>query len=86
MNRLGTVLTFKPAVTKEEAARALRSIAFLLATPETVNRPTAAVRAALDAGTTVRFQPSEWSEQPFSHSDLVHEFDDDMGGPVWYIP
>ena len=86
MNRIGTVLTFKPTVSEEEAARALRSIAFLLDTPETVNRPTAAVRAALDAGTTVRYQPNEWSEQPFDHSDLVHKFDDEFGGPVWYIP
>ncbi len=86
MNRLGTVLTFKPEVTKEEAARALRSISFLLVTPETISRPTAEVRAALDAGQTVRYQPSEWADSPFDYSDLVHEFDDDWGGPVWYIP
>ena len=86
MNRLGTVLTFKPKVTKEEAARALRSIAFLLDTPETINKTIPEVRAALDAGHTVRFEPAEWSDHPFNHADLVHEFDDDYGGPVWYIP
>ena len=86
MNRIGTVLTFKPEVTEEEAARALKSIGFLLDTPKTVSRPTAAIRAALDAGTTIRYQSDEWTEQPFDHSDLVHKFDDDWGGPVWYIP
>lgn len=86
MNRIGTVLTFKSEVTEEEAARALRSIGFLLDTPTTVSRPSAAVRAALDAGNTVRYQQNEWSDQPFDHSDLVRKFDDDCGGPVWYIP
>jgi len=86
MNRIGTVLTFKPEVTKEEAARALRSIAFLLDTPATISKPVAEVRAALDAGQTVRYEPDQWTDVPFEHADLVREFDDDWGGPVWYIP
>lgn len=86
MNRLGTILTFKPEVTKEEAARALRTIAFLLDTPDTISKPTQEVRAALDAGHTVKYEPGEWADHPFNHADLVREFDDDFGGPVWYIP
>jgi hypothetical protein len=86
MKRIGTVLTFKPEVTEEEAARALRSIAFILDTPSTINKPTPEIRAALDAGHTIQYQPGEWSPVPFEHADLVHEFDDDWGGPVWYIP
>lgn len=86
MKRIGSVITFKPEVTEEEAARALRSIAFLLDTPKTVSKPNAEVSAAIDAGSTVRYQPGEWSQVPFEHVDLVHEFDDDWGSPVWYIP
>lgn len=86
MKRFGTVLTFKSEVTKEEAARALRSIGFLLDTPKTVSKADAHVRAMLDAGQTVRYQPEEWSDQPFTHIELVRTFDDQDGGPVWYIP
>lgn len=86
MKRFGTILTFKPEVTKEEAARALKSIGFLLDTPKTVSKAAAHVRAALDAGQTVRYQSEEWTDHPFTHIELVRTFDDRDGGPVWYIP
>ena len=86
MKRLGTVLIFKPEVTEEEAGRALHSLAFLLDTPDTINKPIPELRAALEASDTVLYQPDEWAEVEFSHSDLIYEFDDDLGSPVWYIP
>ncbi len=86
MKRIGTVLTFKPEVTEEEAARALRSISFLLDTPEEIPQANSEVQAAIDAGQTVRYRSEQWSTRPFTFADLVTEFDDDWGGPVWYIP
>lgn len=86
MKRIGAVITFKPEVTEPEAARALRSIGFLLDTPETVSKPSDEVQTALDAGSTVRYNPGQWIDVRFHHIDLVREFDDDFGGPVWYIP
>lgn len=86
MNRIGAVITFKPGVSRDEAARALRSIHFLLDTPETVSKPSPSVRAALDSGSAVRFNPQDWHDEPFDSADLLNEYDDRDGGPVWYVP
>jgi hypothetical protein len=86
MKRIGTVLTFKSGVTQEEATRALRSIGFLLDTPAESIQANSEVQAAIDAGQTVRYRSEQWSTRPFTFADLVNEFDDRDGGPVWYIP
>lgn len=86
MKRIGTVLTFKSEVTQEEATRALRSIGFLLDTPEEIPHASSEVQAAIDAGQTVRYRSEQWSTRPFTFADLVNEFDDRDGGPVWYVP
>ena len=79
MKRIGTVLTFKPAVTEEEAARALQSISFLLDLPTSTPEPNYFIN---DDGRKC----VSYTSRPFAHADLVNEFDDDIGGPVWYIP
>ncbi len=86
MKRIGTVLTFKPEVTREEAARALKSIGFLLDTPAESLKGRFDIQARLDAGEAVRYEPGQFIPVPFKHDDLIREYDDDMGGPVWYIP
>ena len=78
-NRLGTVLTFKPGVTKVEAARALRSIGAVLATPTTTPVPHYFKN---DEGRKC----VSYNSKKFRHNDLLNEFNDDWGGPVWYIP
>ncbi len=86
--RHGTVLVFKPGVTKEEAAVALLTIADLLETPETSHEsvPTGEVEEIGFGGKVIHKPIHRWQERPFEIIDLVRDFDDDMGGPVWYIP
>jgi hypothetical protein len=86
MNRIGTVLIFKPEVSKSEAAMALNSIRNLLDLPAEVASPAPHILAAIDRGETVRFRPEEWVGRPFKITDTIHEYDDEWGGPVWYIP
>ncbi len=62
MNAIGTVLVFKPEVSKEEATKALEGLADFLQ-PNWID----------DKGV---------SNQPFR----LEEFDDEYGGPVWYLP
>lgn len=79
MKRIGTVLTFKSGVTRVEAARALRSIGAVLETPQTVPVPNYFTN---DEGRKC----VSYTTKNFRHSDLLEEFDDEWGGPVWYIP
>lgn len=73
MKRLGSVITFKSDVTKEQAALALASIVDLLDVPNTTMH--------WDNGNA-----APPVQKPFDTQDLVKTFDDKNGGPVWYIP
>jgi hypothetical protein len=79
MKRIGTVLTFKSGVTRVEAARALRSIGSLLDTPTATPVPRYFTN---DEGRKC----VSYDTKSFRHNDLLNNFDDDWGGPVWYIP
>jgi len=57
MKRFGSVVVFKPEVTKEQAREALQKIKEVI----------------------------DWSYVN-GEAPRVHEFDDKMGGPVWYTP
>lgn len=73
MKRLGTVLVFKEGVTREEAVDALRQMGDLLEIQHT------------------NFDKSTYSllyknlvASPYVN--MVKEYDDEYGDPVWYIP
>jgi len=71
MKRLGAVIVFNPDVDEDEAAALLEKIVDDLDVPSEA----------------IRYHSPPWAtKHPFEAVDLVNEFDDDMGGPVWYIP
>jgi hypothetical protein len=72
---------FKPGVSEFEATQALEMIKNFLDLPKTSYVPTGTKR--LPNGQLVK---SNYENRPFETKDLVHEFDDSYGGPVWYIP
>lgn len=78
MKRLGALIKFKPGVTKEKAAMALKAIQAVLDVPETTTRY---VPAGTGTGRSMRSETV-----PFKSEHLVHEYEDEHGGPVWYIP
>lgn len=80
MIRHGALLVFKRGVTPEQAAAALESIREVLDLPAETTEYTDDQRAA------GRFRAVRPSRRPFEMRDKVSEFDDDWGGPVWYIP
>ncbi len=84
--RIGALLKFKPGVTKTEAAMALNGIRNLLDVPYNVARTTPDTQAALNAGQTVRYRPDHWWQEPFKMTDIIEEYDNNEGSPVWYIP
>jgi hypothetical protein len=76
--RLGTVLVFKEGVSKEEAAQHLARIAEVLDLPKSV---TDYVPIGPPGGRRVK-----GVQRAFKVPDIINEFDDEYGGPVWYIP
>ena len=68
-HRLGIVLKFKPGVTKEQAAEALKKVADVAELPTHSTDPK-----------TTRWVPIR------SLMDVIEEYDDTYGGPVWYTP
>ena len=78
--RHGAVLVFKEGVTPSKAASALKKIADVLDLPKESFR-TVEVGRNRNGQRRVAFRPA-----PFKMADKVHEFDDEYGGPVWYIP
>ena len=83
MKRIGTLVVFKPEVTTEQAAEALKSIADIIELPETtVDYVPVETRQGVLRYTT--YQPVE---RPFEFVDLIRDYEDDCGsGPTWYIP
>jgi hypothetical protein len=76
MKRIGTVLVFREGVSPEEAAKALEKIREILDLPEKTSR-----MVVNPDGRTCHFV-----EIPFEMVHKVEEYDDECGGPVWYIP
>jgi hypothetical protein len=75
MKRIGTVLVFKKDVSPEEAAKALEQIREVLDLPEK------SFKMEILPGKRCRTH-----EVPFTMPDKIEEYDDEYGGPVWYIP
>ena len=78
MKRIGIVVTFKPSVSLQQAEQALLRLADVMEVSSTVT-----VEHLLDNGRAVSYE-----ERPRHGElrDLLHEYDDRDGGPVWYIP
>lgn len=77
MVRYGSVIKFKKGVTREQAAQAIAQIGHLIELRKTVlEMPKGRTAARLEHCT----------ERPATINDEVHEYDDQWGGPVWYIP
>jgi hypothetical protein len=74
MKRFGAVLVFKPGFSAERAAEALELIRDHLALPDSTP-----VYEETPTGFVV-------GHKRFEMADKVREFDDDEGGPVWYVP
>ena len=72
MIKRGALIEFADHITDSEARYALKTIAHVLKEPY-----------RSDFGLSV----AEIAERPEpSVGDLVREYDDEWGGPVWYIP
>jgi len=69
-NRIGCLLVFKKHVTVEEATSMLTFLMQFLDVPATVCDP----------------PYHHHTERRFVAEDLIEHFDDEDGGPVWYIP
>lgn len=79
MKRIGTVLVFREDVTPEQAAEAVAKIADVLDLPE----ETYDWQTSNGDGTG---RVLGHTKRPYELIDGIHEYDDEMGGPVWYIP
>lgn len=71
----GCVLVFKEGTTEAQIAKALNSIKAILDVPLSVQE----VRN-VDNGA------SRLVQAPFRWAHIVHTFNPEIGGPVWYIP
>lgn len=91
MKRHGAVVVFKPGITPREAANALERIADVLDLPSesyvTVPAGPASASLYLPDGTEVPTDRRvKLVGREFEMIDKINEFDDDIGGPVWYVP
>lgn len=78
MKRLGAVIVFHPDVDEEHAAAALERIRHVLDIPETAYE----YKRVSGKDHVIKAQ-----EVPFDiENHMIEEFDDEYGGPVWYIP
>lgn len=90
--RIGTLLIFTAGTTKEEAHEALQALADRgLIEPETQVDWAAAAASVGRSGPTVRYdaEMSAALKRPeFRRTvpSILHTFDDEYGGPVWYEP
>ena len=75
MKRIGTILVFKKEVTAEQAAAALEKIAEVLDLPEETNKLV-----------ELPGKMCTYETIPFEMVHKINVFDDEYGGPVWYIP
>ena len=78
MKRLGTLIVFKPDVTREQAEKALAALAGLVE-PKITYPHTCEFRGM----TIVDHGKPERTDDPAKH---IETFDDTYGGPGFYIP
>lgn len=83
--RIGTVLVFKEGVSPEEAASALQQIADVLDLPSEVTVYEYADGRNTD-NSTRGGRVTGSHKRPYNYQDSLHEFDDEFGGPTWYVP
>jgi hypothetical protein len=86
--RFGAVLQFRAGTTREEAERALEALSHVLEPQEEVDYA-AAAQALGRTGGALRYDPELVRELKHHRRvvpAVVVEFDDDEGGPVWYVP
>lgn len=76
--RIGSVIVFKKGVSKEQAAKALALLSEVAEFPKTTAKPTYFTKNGQ--------KMVKYDDVPFEHSHAVNEYDDEYGGPVWYIP
>lgn len=77
MKRFGTVIRFKEGVTREEAVEALYAISHLIEIPH--SRQT-----TIQEGANLRGLVAPSLDDLVG--DIIREYDDNEGGPIWYIP
>ena len=87
MKRHGSVLVFKAGTTPEEAAVALAKIADVLDLPDEITKYVPdGTRVINDGMGDIETKVVRQVRVPHAMTDEIHEFDDDHGGPAWYIP
>ncbi len=81
--KYGTVLVFKRGVTKAQAAEALMKIRDVIELPEPGSK-----RLEFPPGwpANAACAHENMIERPWKIQDEIEEFDDEYGGPVWYLP
>lgn len=86
--RHGAVIVFKKGVTKEEAARVLEKLRDVLDFPATTYKyePTGKSGQVRNAWFGKGVRQVRQVEVPFETSHAIHEFEDEHGKPVFYIP
>lgn len=77
--RHGAVIKFREGATEAEIAEALNKIRDILDLPEMVDEMTV-------MKDTNGKQYHKYTKVPFKWRHLVNKYDDQYGGPVWYIP
>ena len=83
MTRHGTVLVFKSGVTREQIAAAIQSIAPVL-DPDYHLSPAKLAEYHSRAVNAVT-RPDELTGEPLTLA-IVNSFEEEHGGPVWYVP
>ena len=83
--RYGAVIVFKQGVTEEQIAKAMNALKDVIEVPETVEEPIRQTRAQGYKGPGAA-KIIGYNKVPFTWRHLVQKYDDQYGGPVWYIP
>jgi len=82
--RHGVVLTFKEGMTKEQIAEALAELRDILDLPKESVELVSTGTVTTDDG--IPSDVATLQPKSFEMKDIIHEFDDEEGGPVWYLP
>lgn len=83
--RYGAVIVFKEGVTEEQIAKAMNALKDVLDIPSEVEEPIYQTKEQGYRGLGAR-AITDYKKVPFQWRHLVQKYDDQYGGPVWYIP
>jgi hypothetical protein len=83
--RYGATIIFKAGVTEEQIAKAMNALKDVLDIPSEIEEPIRQTRAEGYKGPGAA-KIIGYKKVPFTWRHLVQKFDDQYGGPVWYIP